>query len=1067
MDPVDHYRLHGLHEGRYPRRFVAMSLEKKLWGGFSKLSLTDLKDITCAEAAPTEEIAYASWALARWYAAHNSWQNALFYIKNISNPPPSFLPLTGIKLLLLQSLYENQRHIELTEQLGEQANTHFDNHSFCLAAAHFTSTIAGQKVCDDTKKLSWINKIYISRGLAPIIKSLKGGPISIDNICAKTNRLKANGRPLISVLIPSFNAEEFIETAIKSVQSQTWGILEIIVVDDASEDKTASIVRELAAGDKRIVLLRNTKTMGAYASRNLALSIAKGALITNHDSDDWSHPQRLELMADSLLNDHESVAAIADWARATSDLYFQAPRIENSLIQASVSTLMFKRNAADLAGYWDSVKVAADSEFLQRLEYIFGKHSIKHVLPGTPLVFARITPTSLTAAKSTHAHTEFFGMRQHYRKLYDAWHRNNVRIEEFYMDTNSVRAFPCSSTNLFNKLTPEFDVVLMGDFSEKHTDAEDTKRLIDHLISVGQHVAIFHWPDYGLDELSDVSDLYVDMAVGRAITLLTSGDHIKTNINVVLGNQYLKHRMDSLPRIRFAVSMVKRPTAALHLLDKQYFLSRDLITLRSSGLVLEDWYIQSNHDVRATNQDPTAHYLTHGIYEGREPNPSFNSNSYRMSSMAASASSWPPLMHYLKIGKALGYNANHPVLAGALEKLPNSPTILLTCHAAGLQLFGAERCLLDVLESLKALRVNAVVTVPSTLNSDYIQRLRTLSIEVFPITLSSWHSSKLPDSWAITRFQEIIKQHDVDFLIANTITLREPLIATENMGIPSAIYAHESPAHDDALCKEIGLNAEAIIAEIGSLTKHLFVTSRYSAQTFSGILPCSIINNIVNVSDFDISKNTNLDHINFALISSNTEKKGVLDVIEIAKLVRHSAPQAKFLLIGPETALIHNLKREQDVGNIPSSVVFMPYTENALAAISQADVILNLSHCQETFGRTVLEGMAARRPVIGYNWGGVPELISDNVTGFLTQPLDLQAVAEKVKMFCDFPDLIIRMGEAGRTRAANLYSAEVMVHQLRDALVDISLLRSEPAHGASSSILSTPKPQNKRGRKRK
>ena len=102
--------------------------------------------------------------------------------------------------------------------------------------------------------------------------------------------------PLISVIMPAYNAEEFIEEAIASVAAQTVTDWELLVIDDGSRDKTCQIVGELAKRDPRIQLLVNEENMGAAGTRNRGLDIHKGQYVALLDSDDYWQPEFLEKM---------------------------------------------------------------------------------------------------------------------------------------------------------------------------------------------------------------------------------------------------------------------------------------------------------------------------------------------------------------------------------------------------------------------------------------------------------------------------------------------------------------------------------------------------------------------------------------------------------------------------------------------------------------------------------------------------------------------------------------------------------------------------------------------------
>ena len=100
--------------------------------------------------------------------------------------------------------------------------------------------------------------------------------------------------PFISIVMPAYNAERYIQDAIESVIAQTYTNFELIVVDDCSKDQTAAIVRSLVKNDPRIILLQNQQNSGASASRNRAISCAKGDWIAFLDSDDMWRKDKLE-----------------------------------------------------------------------------------------------------------------------------------------------------------------------------------------------------------------------------------------------------------------------------------------------------------------------------------------------------------------------------------------------------------------------------------------------------------------------------------------------------------------------------------------------------------------------------------------------------------------------------------------------------------------------------------------------------------------------------------------------------------------------------------------------------
>ncbi len=101
--------------------------------------------------------------------------------------------------------------------------------------------------------------------------------------------------PLVSVIMPSYNAEKYIDEAIKSVIAQTYTNWELFVIDDGSTDGTARIAQSYAEKDSRVIFRRNSHNMGTANTRNIGIRLANGEWIATLDSDDIWHPEKLEI----------------------------------------------------------------------------------------------------------------------------------------------------------------------------------------------------------------------------------------------------------------------------------------------------------------------------------------------------------------------------------------------------------------------------------------------------------------------------------------------------------------------------------------------------------------------------------------------------------------------------------------------------------------------------------------------------------------------------------------------------------------------------------------------------
>lgn len=120
---------------------------------------------------------------------------------------------------------------------------------------------------------------------------------------------KLKNKPIVSVVMPVFNAEPYVHKAIESISNQTLKNFEFIIVNDASKDKTAHVIHSYAKKDKRIRLINNGRNLKIAHSLNIGVSAARTDIIARIDADDISHPERLEIQYDFLMR-HPKVAIV-------------------------------------------------------------------------------------------------------------------------------------------------------------------------------------------------------------------------------------------------------------------------------------------------------------------------------------------------------------------------------------------------------------------------------------------------------------------------------------------------------------------------------------------------------------------------------------------------------------------------------------------------------------------------------------------------------------------------------------------------------------------------------------
>lgn len=187
-------------------------------------------------------------------------------------------------------------------------------------------------------------------------------------------------RPLVSVLMPTYNVAPFVEEAVRSIFEQTYRNFELIIVDDCSSDGTYEILKRLADLDHRIILDRNDTNSKICITLNKAWSLAKGEFIARMDGDDISMPERLEVLI-NFLNGHPDVDLVGSQVISINETgevisqkqYLRTPdfiKRGNKYGPAVVHIWMARSKVYEALNGYRNIPFAEDYDFLLRGETI-------------------------------------------------------------------------------------------------------------------------------------------------------------------------------------------------------------------------------------------------------------------------------------------------------------------------------------------------------------------------------------------------------------------------------------------------------------------------------------------------------------------------------------------------------------------------------------------------------------------------------------------------------------------------------------------------------------------------
>lgn len=311
------------------------------------------------------------------------------------------------------------------------------------------------------------------------------GP-AFDRLRPKAEPPPVEGGPLVSVVLTTYQPQHNeLMNSVRSIIGQTWRNLELIIVDDGSSDQYAPALDAALNLDARITLHRAGTNSGTYSARNIGFALAKGRYVTGQDTDDWSHPQRIERQVAALESDPQATA-VQTFAQ-TMDADLVRTRIGyNPFIQCAVTFMLRTELARELGGYVEARK-AADNEFRHRVERFTGRPT---VMLKEPLIFVRVRPTSLSRAdfKAGWQHPA----RRAFSSSYTHWHQTSVPAD---LKLPAEKSAPVVTPHRFageKNFSQRFDIVYAGDWTQLGGPQFSMLNEIQALQGKGLHIGVMH-----------------------------------------------------------------------------------------------------------------------------------------------------------------------------------------------------------------------------------------------------------------------------------------------------------------------------------------------------------------------------------------------------------------------------------------------------------------------------------------------------------------------------------------------------------------------------------------------
>jgi O-antigen biosynthesis protein len=366
----------------------------------------------------------------------------------------------------------------------------------------------------------------------------------------------------ITTIVTTYRPGPGLLTAVRSLAAQTWTNHEILVVDDGSPHGHDEVLRRAAAVDPRVRVIRLPVNGGTYVARNAGLDAATGVYVTFQDSDDWSHPLRLERQVAPLQADPAVFSTTSAGMRVTEDLLvtrlgFGQTRSYN------LSSLMVRREVAlRRLGHFDPVRKGADAEYVERARAVFGRPATRH-LTGPPLALIRLSADSLSSPD--YRPGWMHPARRSYLSAFQAWHRHVAagaadpvqpprgpgsprRPEDQAPEATQPRAFAAPRRLLDRTGRRIYDVLLAADWTVPDAGLGQVRALQ----SRGLRVAVLHLDDltHLRHRLANLDPDVQDAINAGAVDQVELCDDVRARLVAVRSAAVLRHPPDGPSGVR-------------------------------------------------------------------------------------------------------------------------------------------------------------------------------------------------------------------------------------------------------------------------------------------------------------------------------------------------------------------------------------------------------------------------------------------------------------------------------------------------------------------------------------
>jgi len=370
--------------------------------------------------------------------------------------------------------------------------------------------------------------------------------------------------------------------------------------------------------------------------------------------------------------------------------------------------------------------------------------------------------------------------------------------------------------------------------------------------------------------------------------------------------------------------------------------------------------------------------------------------------------------------------------------------ILFVSHDSSL--YGAQRSLLDLVKRLPRARFSAIVALPyggqlgSALERDGI-RVCIVPFGLWIPTRAIWRPHYF---WGYPRrclsgvfhLADVIRREKVDLVYSNTVTVIEGALAARARRVPHIWHLREGIEGNGQLVSLVGSRTAYRVAR--RLSRAVIFNSFALRRSYgpsaegTGVVIHNGIEPGTSAYPEIPTKAESVDRLPVILVAGYMDERKGLDVLlDAARILIEQGRQFEIRVAGvvADSYRAREIAPRMDNADLARRVTWLGWIDDMREQYRGADILVSSSR-QEPFGRSLIEAMDSRLPVVATRAGGPEEIVKDGVTGLLVPTDDPGALAEALLKLLDDSPLAARMGYHGQQRVRTLFPIDETVRRV-------------------------------------